>query len=240
DVTFSDGPATSTVSIQVQDSDGARSEERRVGKDVSNVAPTVTLSGPGSANEGDTKHYTFTTSDPGTDTFSVVTTSSGAVGTVSNLVFDSATGAGSFDVTFSDGPATSTVSIQFQDSDGAASQLAALSIYVSNVAPTVTLSGPGSANEGDTKHYTFTTSDPGTDTFSVVATSGGSVGTVSNLVFDSATGAGSFDVTFSDGPATSTVSIQVQDSDGAASNVSSISVDVSNVAPTVTLSGPGS
>ena len=71
-------------------------------------------------------------------------------------------------------------------------------------------------------------------------TSGGSVGTVSSLVFDSATGTGSFDVTFSDGPATSTVSVQVQDSDGASSNVSSIDVAVGNVAPTVTLSGPGS
>src|SRR5207302_1975092 len=145
--------------------------------------------------------------------------------TVSNLVFDSATGAGSFDVTFSDGPATSTVSIEVQDCDGAASNVSSISVDRSDVRRVVTDSGSGSANEGDTKHYTFTTTDPTTDTFSVVANSGASVGTVSNLVFDSATGAGSFDVTFNDGPALSTVSIQVQDSDGAASNVSSISVD---------------
>src|SRR5207247_9544309 len=83
-----------------------------------------------------------------------------------------------------------------------------------------TLSGAGSANEGQTQHYTFTTCDPGVDTFSIVATSGGSVGTISNLVFDSATGAGSFDVTFSDGPERSRASVQASDSAVACSDVS--------------------
>src|SRR5207247_7973537 len=119
---------------------------------------------------------------------------------------------GSFDVTFSDGPATSIVSIQAQDSDGAASNVSSISVDVSNVAPTVTLSGPGSANEGDTKHYTFTTSDPGTDTFSAVATSGGAVGRSEERRVGSETGSGSFEVTFRDGPARCNTSNQVQDS----------------------------
>ena len=203
---------------------------------VTNVAPTVTISGAVSANEGETQHYTFTTSDPGDDTFSVVATSGGAVGTVSNLVIDSATGAGSFDVTFSDGPITSTVSVQVQDSDGAASNVATVDVTVANVVPSVSLTGSNSAEEGQTQHYTFTASDPGTDTLDIIA-SGGEVGVVSNLAFDALTGSGSFDVTFSDGPVTSTVSVEVIDSDGASSKVPIIDVVVANVAPTIGISG---
>src|SRR5262249_60050297 len=81
-------------------------------------------------------------------------------------------------------------------SDNALSNVASIDVAVANVAPTVTLSGVNGANEGDTKHYTFTTSDPGADTFTLVATSGGSVGTISNLAFNGATGPGTFDVKF--------------------------------------------
>src|SRR5205823_14112276 len=59
--------------------------------------------------------------------------------------------------------------------------------------PTLMPSAPLFPSEGQTRHYTFSTTDPGVDTFSVQATSGGSVGTVSNLAFDPATGAGSLD-----------------------------------------------
>src|SRR5205823_6307387 len=152
---FSDGPATSTVSVQVQDSDGASSNVSAIDVAVSNVAPTVTLSGPGSASEGQTKSYTFSTSDPAADTYTVEATSGGSVGTVSNLVFNRASLPDALPITFSDGPATSTVSVQVQDSDGASSNVSAIDVAVSNVAPTVTLSGPGSASEGQTKSYTF-------------------------------------------------------------------------------------
>src|SRR5262249_28329723 len=112
---------------------------------------------------------------------------------------------------------------------------ASSTISYTGAVPIVTLSGPSSANEGDVKHYTFTTVDGNPNvTFSLVAVSGGVVGTVSNLQFNSATGSGSFDVTFSDGganPTMSTVSVQVQDSAGVLSNVSTINVAVSNVAP---------
>jgi hypothetical protein len=132
-----------------------------------------------------------------------------------------------------DGPGTFTVSLRVTDEFGAF-HVVSTTINILNVAPTVTLTGPATASSGQTKHYTFTTTDPGTDTFSIVATSGGAVGTVSNIVFNSHTGAGSFDVTFSSGPTSSTISIQLQDSDGAMSNVATVTV---TVAPTYTLSG---
>ena len=94
-------------------------------------------------------------------------------------------------------------------------------LVVDNVAPVVSLTGPTSADEGQTKTYDFTVTDPGDDTF-VVAAGYPDCGTGGNLVAGSlvtdASG-GSFDCSFPDGPADPTVSIQVADSDGATSNV---------------------
>ena len=64
---------------------------------VSNVAPTVTLGGRTAANEGETYTYTFTTHDPGPDTFALVSIDAGPDATVANQVFDPLTGTGSFD-----------------------------------------------------------------------------------------------------------------------------------------------
>src|SRR5207302_995945 len=138
---------------------------------------------------------------------------------------------------YADGPHTYAVTVDIVDADATFLNRAnALSVIVDNVPPTVTLFGPSTANEGDTNHYTFTTSDPGAhDTFSVVAVSGGAKGTVKKLVFDSTTGAGSFDVSFSNPAISSTVSVQVRDSDNANSNVSSINVAVANVLPSISV-----
>jgi PKD repeat protein len=225
------------VSLLLTDDDGGMGSAT-ASITVDNVAPSVTLNGPASALEGQSRHYSFTANDPGADVLNVVATSGGSTGIVSNLVFDATTRAGSFDVTFLDGPALSVVSVQVSDSDGALSIPAILAVTVNNAAPTVAISGPASATEGQTEHYTFTTADAGVDTFQVVAASGGALGTVSNLVFDATTGAGSFDVTFVEGPALSPVSIQVQDSDGLLSNVATIFVTVNNAPPTATILGP--
>src|SRR5206468_10019447 len=88
--------------------------------------------------------------------------------TVSNPAFDSVTGTGSFDVTFLDGPNTTTVSVQLKDSDNDVSNVSSIDVTVSNVAPTVTLSGPATANERSKERRAWTTSEPGGDTFSVV------------------------------------------------------------------------
>jgi parallel beta-helix repeat protein len=119
-----------------------------------------------------------------------------------------------------DGPAENTTNypISITITEDATSQSIAdnsLSVDVSNVAPTVMLVGPASANDGQTLSYTFTTSDPGSDTFPNFVINGGDYGSVSNTVFDSMTGAGSFDVTFDGPPGTSQsiVSVTVEDDD---------------------------
>ena len=87
------------------------------------------------------------------------------------------------------------------------------------MAPTVTLSAANdlTVNEGSNETYSFTVSDPGDDTFSVVSVSCGINGSQVGTTTMTATG-GSFVCTFPDGPANSTVSVQVKDTDNANSN----------------------
>jgi hypothetical protein len=198
------------------------------------VAPTVTLSAANSlsVNEGTSHTYSFTVSDPGQDTYSVVSQTCGAAGTLSAPIFNTLTGVGSFDCTFPDGPASSVVSVQVSDSDGANSNTATQTVTVNNVAPTVTLTGPTTADEGQTKTYSFTVSDPGVDTFSVVTVSCGTYGSQVGTTTTTASG-GSFVCSFPDGPRSSTVSIQVKDSDNANSNTATVIVAIANINPTV-------
>ena len=71
------------MSVQVKDSDDALSNTDTQTVAMSNVAPTVTLSAGNdlSVNEGTQHTYAFTVTDPGDDTFTVVSVSCGANGT---------------------------------------------------------------------------------------------------------------------------------------------------------------
>jgi len=115
--------------------------------------------------------------------------------------------------------------------DGQATDSDTASVTVANVAPEVTLFGPTTADEGDTESYSYTVSDPGDEIFSRIE-SCGTGGTLSNSSFNSATGAGSFDCTFPDGPTSTDVSVMVFDGDDG-SGSQNMSVSVNNVAPTL-------
>ena len=69
---------------------------------------------------------------------------------------------GSFQCTFPDGPDTSTVSVQVKDST-TREQHDTQTVTVANVAPTVVLTGAATADEGQTKTYSYTVTDPGAD-----------------------------------------------------------------------------
>ncbi len=224
-----DDNGTYVVSLMVTDDDGGIGSNSST-ITVDNVLPSIAIGGDGSVNEGSVYSLTLgAVTDPGTDTVSRYTVH---WGDGSSDTY----GAGGVQThTYGDGPNTYAITVDLIDEDGTFLNRAnALDVTVLNVAPAVTLSGLASADEGQIRHYTFTTSDPSLDSISVVATGGGVVGAVSNLVFEADTGAGSFDVTFSDGPATSSVTVQVMDSDGAVSNVALLDVSVANVAPTIT------
>ena len=89
--------------------------------------------------------------------------------------------------------------------------------------------GATTANEGDTNTYTYTVSDPGDDTITVVEC----CGTNGNRTDTAAPN--SFDCTFPDGPASSTVLVTANDEDPGAGNSDSRVVTIANVKPTVTI-----
>ena len=194
---FADGPATTNVTATVTDSDGASDTDNQVVVvTVNNVAPTVTLSAGNdlSVNEGTSHTYSFTVTDPGVGHVHVSSRSScGANGTQVGSTATTATG-GSF-VCSSLTVRPRAVSVQVKDSDNATSNTATQTVTVANVAPTVTLAGAASGRRGHDSHtYSFTTTDPGADTFVLDATDCGANGTqVGDDTFNTATGAGSFD-----------------------------------------------
>jgi hypothetical protein len=117
----SDGPDQSQT-VTITANDGTTSTLTTFSLTVNNVAPTVALSAGNdlAVNEGAAEHtYSYTISDPGADTVSSVTTSCGANGAKVAGSDTNTNTSGSFKCTFADGPASSTVSAQATDSDGA-------------------------------------------------------------------------------------------------------------------------
>ena len=237
--TYADGPATRTVTVTVTDADNA-SDAETFSVSVTNVAPTVAFTaGPVTVNEGATEYlYSYSISDPGTDTVSSVAVSCGTGGQLVAGSDSNSDTAGSFKCTFPDGPASPTVTVQATDSDNAAGNTASRPVTVTNVAPTVTLTGLDEVVEGSTHTYSFTVSDPGMDTFTLNAgyPTCGLNGTLVAGSLNVTAAGGSFQCTFPDGPASTSVVVKVTDSDGASDTDSEdvLVVAIANVAPTVT------
>ena len=218
----SDGPDQSQT-VTITASDGTATTTTTFALSVANLKPSVTLSGAATADEGDTKSYSYTVSDPGADTYSK-SISCGANG---ELVTGSDDGS-SFECSFPDGPATTTVSFSATDSDGASdTDNQSVTVTVANVAPTVTLSGADSANEGSTHSYDYSATDPGDDSPLEWTLECGDEG---DFVAGSDDGS-SFECSFPDGPANSSVSASAFD--GSDSGSDSISVSVANLKPRI-------
>jgi len=227
---YEDGPSTFVVKVTVTDDDLGAGNSPTASLVVNNVAPTISVAGLDSVNEGSLYSLNLgPVIDPGDDT-ATVTINWGDLTAVETFAGPSA--AVTKTHTYADGPNNYTITVTLTDEDGTFPG-GTKQVTVNNVAPTVSLSGSNSANEGTSVHYTFSASDPGADTISVLNQSCGANGTLSNPAFNGTTREGSFDCTFPDGPAMSSVSVQVQDSDGAPSNTPYISVNIVNVAATV-------
>lgn len=228
DCAFPDGPATSGVSVEVKDSDGTPSDAT-ISVTVNNVDPTVTLD-PGNT-------YTWPESASAERTFAYSATDPAGVNDPLTITIGCGTGGAyvalsdtgsSFKCVFADGPASPTVSVSATDGDGGSGS-DTHGVTVANVAPTVTLSGPAAANEGDTKSYSYTFTDPGADTWTR-SVSCGAHGVVSDDTFTPGTKSGSFKCTWSDNFLAEAVSATVTDDD-TGTDTKTISVDVNNVAP---------
>ncbi len=146
--------------MTVSDGDGG-SDTDSVAVTVTNVAPTIAISGNANVNEGSVYSLTLgAVTDPGTDTVSsyVVHWGDGNTDTYSTN--------GAKTHTYADGPNDYDVTVDLVDEDGTFLDAAnALSVHVVNVAPTIAISGNANVNEGSL--YTLTlgaVTDPGTDT----------------------------------------------------------------------------
>ncbi len=124
-----------------------------------NDASTVSLNGAGTADEGDTKAYTFQITDPDSTNFSFVSGYPGCGGAKTELVGTPqlSGNSGSFQCRFLDGGAAPTVSVQVTDGQ-TPSNVASKNVIVSNVSPTITSLGSSSENvlAGTANHVTFT------------------------------------------------------------------------------------
>jgi PKD domain len=215
-----DGPATLTFRLTATNAAGSSTDDVQI--NVKNVKPTVILSGPAAAKEGESKTYTYTVTDPGADT-PTVSEACGAAGTPSPDPDPN-----SYSCAFPDGPATSLVEVRADDGDEIGS--GTLSVAIANVKPTVILSGPAAAKEGESKTYTYTVTDPGADT-PTVSEACGAAGTPSPDPDPN-----SYSCAFPDGPATSLVEVRADDGDEIGSGT--LSVAIANVAPSGDAGGP--
>src|SRR5213076_957007 len=141
---------------------------------VNNVPPSIAISGAASVNEGSSYSLTLgAVTDQGTDTVSsyVVHWGDGQSDTYASN--------GAKSHTYADGPSDHAITVDLVDEDGTYLDRAnLLSVHVNNVPPHVTLSASNdlSVDEGSTRTYSYTISDPGQDTVQSVTTSCGANG----------------------------------------------------------------
>ena len=243
---------TRTVKARIKDKDGGVTEYT-AGVTIENVAPTVIFTDASLAlnnvDEGDTPLYIFTVSDPGvsdTLTVSVGFPDCGAFGDLVDGSLSTDAGGGSFRCSFPDGPASTTIEIQVEDTgtDSLPSSVTGLTVAVSNLDPTIDTidtagagysgtEGPGtSGTDTWTIEFNTTVSDLGADNLTLTWDFGdGSPTATGNPVF----------YAYDDGGPTSgspyTVTLSVTDGDGG-SAVSDTIATIANVDPTANIVVP--
>jgi len=130
------------------------------------VPPSVQLSGSTSVNEGTSALYSFTVTSTGPFSINVASCGIGSiVGTVNTTQNANGGGTGSFTCTLANGPANTQVKVQVSG-NGALSNVSAIDVAVSNLAPVVVLTGPQSVDSGAIETYQFSVTDAGSDAFS--------------------------------------------------------------------------
>jgi murein DD-endopeptidase MepM/ murein hydrolase activator NlpD len=246
----SGGPAsTFLVSLAVTDDDGQGAPITTTSLILNNLPPTLTNAGftSGTINENEVATLTATLSDPGPlDTFSLVIdwADGSAPQTFGNLPSGSFIATHRYLDNFPKGTvSTFSASMALTDDDGSAAPVSTVSVQVANLPPT--LSNPGftsaTINENDVATLTASLSDPGPlDTFSLVINwaDGSDPQTLGNLPSGSFTVTHLYPDNLPSGPtSTFTVSLALADDDGGLAPVSSVTVQVNNLPPT--LSGAG-
>ncbi|MBL0284130.1 MAG: hypothetical protein IPQ01_09660, partial [Zoogloea sp.] len=242
-----DGPANATarqVTVTVTDGDGGSTEVSKT-VTVANVAPTASVSGPATVDEGSV--YTLTVGailDPGTDTRSGYTIAWGDGSTDTFTPADWAAAAGNFTHTYADGASTPTITVSTTDEDGT-TVLGTQAVTVNNVAPSLVLDGAASTLEGATYQLILTGSDAAGSADPLAYSIAWGDGSTQTVLAADLPASGIVSHVFADdedGPANATarqVTVTVTDGDGGSTEVSK-TVTVSNVAPTIEATGAAS
>ncbi len=192
---------------------------------VSNVAPTIALSGSGPVDEGSVFTLSIgAVTDPGDDTPTGYTIDWGD-GSGPEPV---AATPGDITHTYVDGPSAPTIEVSVTDEDGTF-LAGTLGVSVVNVAPTISAPTTATITEGDTLTTSISFSDPGVDTHEATIDYGEGAGPGAPTVVTSP-----FDLSnLYEDDGLYTVTIDIEDSDGAIDTVT-IDVTVDNAPPVVT------
>ena len=165
--------------------------------DGTNDPPVLDPIGPQTVAEGSTLAFTATASDvdlpPDTLTFSLQGEPPGAT-------IDPTSGEFSWTA-----PDDAILTFDVCVTDGSLDDCETITVTVTNVAPTVVLSGPTDATAGDTYSYSYIVTDPGADTHAITESCG------ANATWIDTAALNSFDCHFETGPTTTTVSVTADD-----------------------------
>ncbi len=223
---YTDGLNTYTIRVDLADEDGTYIGAGTLAVTVTNVAPTITLSGAANANEG--AAYTLTlgaVTDPGSDTVAqyLVNWGDGTSNAYSS--------AGDVTHIYADGPNNYTIRVDLADEDGTYIGAGTLAVAVTNVPPTIALSGATSVDEGSPFRGSGAFVDPGADSWTATVDYGDGTG-VQPLALKSDK---TFDLshTYADDGAY-TITVMVVDDDGG-NDTETLTVTVSNVALALTV-----
>jgi Putative Ig domain/PKD domain/RTX calcium-binding nonapeptide repeat (4 copies) len=155
--TPADGPASYTFTVYVTDNgQPPLTNTTMFTVTVNNVDPSVNLPGPTALNEGGTFAGSGSFTDPGADTWTATVNYGDGSGDQALALKPDHTFALSHLYT-DNGPYTVTVMVS--DGDGGVG-VQTLNVLVANVAPTVTVSGPGDGLRGQTLTFSFSAVDP--------------------------------------------------------------------------------
>lgn len=227
--TYVDGPLSTVISVSVQDEDDTHIGAGTHAVSVNNIVPVLTIDGPDQVDEGVT--YDLTLSDivdPGTDTAThwIVNWGDGTS--------DEFTSGGTHSHVFRRSGAN-TISVTIRDDDGDHVSVATHTVNVSDVSPSIAVSGPTEVNEGSSYQLDLgTIDDPGDDVVTawIVHWGDGTTDTFSS--------GGAKTHVYADDASELQVTVDLMDADGTHANAGGATVSVRNVAPTIDMVAPGS
>jgi len=146
-----------TVGVRVSDGD-AGTATASTAVTVNNVAPTISLTGAATVDEGTSYSLTLgTVVDPGTDTVSAFAV---RWGDGNSDTYSGSPNGLTKTHTYADGPANWTITVDLTDEDGTYSARGSLAVHVDNVAPTANAGGPYTADRGFSIPLSGSATDP--------------------------------------------------------------------------------